>query len=137
MRSLLKGTVLSLLLLGTAQADVVVVVNPLGPDTLSKVQVSKLYLGKTKHLPGMGKARVIEMSDDSELKREFHEKVTHKNGSQLQAYWSQLIFTGKGKPPSEVGSSELVLSIVGADPNAIGYVDESVVDERVKIAYRP
>ena len=137
MSALFKGALLSLLLIGSAQADVVVIVNLLGPDYLSQSQVSKLYLGKSKHLPGQGKAYIIDMVDDSNIKREFHNKVTHKNASQLQAYWSRLIFTGKGKPPHTVRTPELILSLVGSKANAIGYIDEALVNDRVKIAYRP
>jgi len=137
MSALFKGALLSLLLIGSAQADVVVIVNLLGPDYLSQSQVSKLYLGKTKHLPGQGKAYIIDMADDSDIKREFHNKITHKNASQLQAYWSRLIFTGKGKPPHTVRTPELILSLVGSKANAIGYIDEALVNDRVKIAYRP
>jgi len=138
MNTLLNGILLSLLLgTGVAQAKVVVIANPLGPDSLSQSQVSKLYLGKSKHLPNQGRAFVIEMADESGIKDEFHSKVTHKNAAQLQAYWSRLIFTGKGKPPHTVRSSELVLSLVGSKPNAIGYVDEAFVDDRVNVVYRP
>lgn len=137
MSALFKGALLSLLLIGSAQADVVVIVNLLGPDYLSQSQVSKLYLGKSKHLPGQGKAYIIDMVDGSDIKREFHNKVTHKNASQLQAYWSRLIFTGKGKPPHTVRTPELILSLVGSKANAIGYIDEALVNDRVKIAYRP
>ncbi len=137
MRALLKGTLLSLLLLGTAQAEVVVVVNPLGPDSLSQSQVSKLYLGKSKNLAGRGKAYIIEMVEGSDLRREFHAKVTHKNESQLQAYWSRLVFTGKGTPPKTVRTPALVLSLVSSTPNAIGYIDAALVDDSVKIAYKP
>lgn len=137
MSALLKGALLSLLLIASARADVVVIVNLLGPDYLSEIQVSKLYLGKSKHLPGQGKAYIIDMADDSDIKREFHQKVTHKNTSQLQAYWSRLIFTGKGKPPHTVRTPELILSLVSNNENAIGYIDESLVNDSVKIAYRP
>lgn len=137
MRVLVKSALLSLLLMGSALADVVVIVNPLGPDYLSQAQVSKLYLGKSKSLPGQGKAYIIDMTDDSDTKREFHSKVTHKNAAQLQAYWSRLIFTGKGKPPHTVRTPELILLLVSGKANAIAYVDEAFVDDRVKIAYRP
>lgn len=137
MSALLKGVLLALMFIGSAQADVVVIVNLLGPDYLSQTQVSKLYLGKSKQLPSQGKAYIIDMADDSEIKREFHQKVTHKSESQLQAYWSRLIFTGKGKPPHKVRTPELVLSLVASNENAIGYIDESLVNDRVKIAYRP
>lgn len=138
MSMLWKGILLSLLLVtGVVQAKVVVIANPLGPDSLSKSQLNKLYLGKSKHLPGQGKAFIIEMPDGSETKHEFHRKVTNKSAAQLQAHWSRLIFTGKGKPPHTVRTAELIMSLVRSNPNAIGYVDETFVDDRVTVVYRP
>jgi len=137
MKPLLKSVFLLLLFSWTVKADVVVIVNPLGPDHLSQSQVKKLYLGKSKYLPELGKAYIIEMTDGDTIRTEFHAKVTHKSAAQLQAYWSRLIFTGKGKPPHTVRTPELILSLVASKSNAIAYIDESLVDDRVKVAYRP
>ena len=137
MKSLLTRVFLLLLFSWSVHADVVVIVNPLGPDHLTQSQVNKLYLGKTKYLPKQGKAYIIEMADGDAMKNEFHAKVTRKNAAQLKSYWARLIFTGKGKPPHTVRTTELILSLVGSKPNAIAYVDESFVDDRVKVAYRP
>ena len=120
-----------------AQAGVAVIANPTGPDALSKAQVAKLYLGKSKKLPNGSKAEVIEQAEISAIRAEFHAAVTGKSDSQLQAYWSRLIFTGKGKPPKTIGSSSLIKSQVASHPNAIAYIDEAEVDDSVKVVFRP
>jgi len=51
----------------------------------------------------------------------------------MKAYWSRLVFTGKGKPPMSVGSASEMLSAVAADSSAIGYVDASQVNDSVKV----
>jgi len=63
--------------------------------------------------------------------------VTGKSDSQLQAYWSRLVFTGKGKPPKTIGSSALIKSQVASRANAIAYIDSSEVDDSVKVVFTP
>ena len=137
MKLLAKAVLTAALISGVAQADVVVIANPTGPDALSKAQVAKLYLGKSKKLPNGAKAEVIEQAEISAIRAEFHASVTGKSDSQLQAYWSRLIFTGKGKPPKTIGSSSLIKSQVASRPSAIAYIDEAEVDDSVKIVFRP
>lgn len=137
MKLLAKAVLTAALISGAAQAGVVVIANPTGPDALSKAQVAKLYLGKSKKLPNGAKAEVIEQAESSAIRAEFHDAVTGKSDSQLQAYWSRLIFTGKGKPPKTIGSSALIKSQVASHSNAIAYIDEAEVDDSVKVVFRP
>ncbi|MFT5809183.1 MAG: ABC-type phosphate transport system substrate-binding protein [Moritella dasanensis] len=137
MKLLAKVALAAALISGVAQAGVVVIANPTGPDALSKAQVSKLYLGKSKKLPNGAKARVIEQATGSDIRDEFHAGVTGKSDSQLQAYWSRLVFTGKGKPPKTIGSASLIKSQVASHANAIAYIDSSEVDDSVKVVFTP
>lgn len=132
-----KAALAAVLVSSTAQANVVIIANPAGPDMLSKAQVSKLYLGKTKKLPNGMKAQIIEQSQGSALRAEFHEAITGKTDAQLQSYWSRLVFTGKGKPPKTIASSDLIRSQVASHPTAIGYIDEADLTSSVKVVYRP
>ena len=137
MKLLAKVALTAALISGVAQANVVVIANPAGPDALSKAQVSKLYLGKSKKLPNGVKAQVIEQVTGSAIRGEFHAGVTGKSDSQLQAYWSRLVFTGKGKPPKAIGSPALIRSQVASHANAIAYIDSSEVDDTVKVVFTP
>lgn len=136
MNFIAKLALVSSLFSGLAQASVVVIANPNGPDVLSKVQVAKLYLGKSKKLPNGVKAQVIEHNEGSDLRAQFHAGVTGKSDAQLQSYWSRLVFTGKGKPPKTIKSSALIKSQVASHPNTIGYIDESEVDSSVKVVFK-
>lgn len=137
MKLLAKVMLATALFSGIAQAGVVVIGNPSGPDALSKSQVSKLYLGKSKKLPNGGKASVVEQAKGSAARDAFHAAITGKSDAQLQAYWSRLVFTGKGKPPKALGSSASVKNSVASNVNAIGYIDEADLDASVKVVFRP
>ncbi len=51
----------------------------------------------------------------------------------MQAIWSKIVFTGKGKPPKECKSSVEVKKVVSENVNAIGYIEKSAVDDSVKV----
>ena len=78
---------------------------------------------------------VIAINQESDTKsvEEFNEKLLNKSASQLKAYWSKQIFTGKGTPPKEVSNDTEVIKLVSTNPNLIGYVDASTVNDSVKV----
>ncbi len=123
--------------MGSAFAEPVIVGNLNGVDNISASDAKKLFLGKLKTLPNGTKPIVVEYPDGSAIREEFHSKVTQKSGSQLQAYWSQLVFTGKGTPPKEVSSSAAVIAEITSNSSVIGYIDSTEVTDQLKIIYQP
>ncbi len=114
-------------------AEVVVVVHPSNSAALNAEEISKLYLGRTKSFPD-GKAAIpVGQTEGSASTESFNQKVLNKTGSQIKAYWSKLVFTGKGTPPKEVGSDQEVIELVSQNPSVIGYVDKSAVTDAVKV----
>jgi ABC-type phosphate transport system substrate-binding protein len=114
-------------------AGQVVVVNPANGDALDATAISKIYLGKLKKFPSGASVVAVNQKAGSAGKVEFDKKVTKKSASQIKAYWAKLMFSGKGKPPKEVGSDSDVKSFIAGEPNGIGYIDESSVDDSVKV----
>lgn len=125
------------LLLGwsiSARADVVVVVHPKNPlNSISKDQVSNLFLGRTSSFPNGAPAKPIELPDTEPAFIAFHAKFTEMKPSRLKAHWSKLVFSMRVMPPREVSSAVEVRQLVAADPNAIGYLDQSEVEASVKV----
>ena len=74
----------------------------------------------------------IEMGLDRPLYEQFYTKVTGKTGAQVKAAWSRLVFSGKGTPPKELGSSAEVKKFVAANADGIGYIEKSALDGSVK-----
>lgn len=120
-----------------AQADIVVVVGAKSSvGTLTKAQVSDLYLGKAKDFPSGGIALTTVLGSGA-LKDEFFEKVLGKTDSQARSVWARLVFTGGGTAPKEVPDSADVKKLANANPNVIGFIDKSAVDSQVKVIYAP
>lgn len=114
-------------------ADVAVIVHPSNPNTLDASELSRIFLGKVKNFPDGSQAVPINQGESTAATGEFNSKVLSKSASQLKAYWSKLVFTGKGTPPKAVGSDADAISLVASNPNIIGYVDASKVDASVKV----
>lgn len=128
----------SLILLAAlpAAAEVVVVVGAKTPATaLAQKQVADIFLGRTTSLPGGASAVLVDLPESNALREEFYMKLTGKSAAQAKAYWAKLAFTGKGIPPTEVGSSAEVKKAVAATPGGIGYIDKGTIDDTVKVVF--
>ncbi|EIK43698.1 hypothetical protein O59_003578 [Cellvibrio sp. BR] len=118
-------------------AEVAVIVHPSSAiASMSEDEIARLFLGKTKSFPGGAQAVPINQNEGSAVREKFNETVCKKNASQYKAYWSQLVFTGKGTPPKDGGDDAGVKALVAANTNMIGYVDASVVDASVKVVFK-
>jgi len=114
-------------------AEIAVIVNLTNNDTLDKSQIKKIFLGKLKRFPSGSQTVAITQKASSKTRTEFDKKVLKKSASQLKAYWSKLLFTGKGQPPKEVLNDAEMLELVASNPNMIGFIDASSVSDTVKV----
>ncbi|WP_171014136.1 substrate-binding domain-containing protein [Chitinivorax sp. B] len=136
MKAKLLNVLLATLFLSmpVAHAEIAVVVGAKsGVGSLSSDQVSQIFLGKTNNFPGGGQAVPIDQSESAGAREEFYTKVTGKSAAQVKAYWSKLIFSGKGQPPKEVGNDAAVKKLVADNPNMIGYIEKGAIDSSVKV----
>lgn len=132
------GLTLIVLALGVAAsataADMVVVVSVGNPvTTLSKNQVADIFLGKTSRFPDGRQAVPVDQAEGSAARDAFYLKFAGKSPSQIKAYWSKIIFTGRGQPPPEVSNSAEVKQYVIEHTDAIGYIDQNMVDGSVSV----
>jgi ABC-type phosphate transport system substrate-binding protein len=121
---------------GVAMADVVVVVSAKNPvAALSRAQVEDIFLGKTIHFPDGAAAVAIDQPEGSAVRDEFYNKVTGKTAAQIKAYWSKIIFTGRGQPPPSVSNTIEMMKRIGANPAAIGYIDRNMINDSVRVVF--
>jgi hypothetical protein len=59
------------------------------------------------------------------------------SAAQVKAFWSKIIFTGRGQPPKTVATSREAKQLLVASPNAISYIDQSLVDSSVRVVFTP
>ena len=119
--------------MSVASAEVVVVVSAKSTVSgLSDNQVANIFLGKASRLPNGDRAVPVDQSDGTRTRDEFYQKLVGKSPAQVKAHWSKAIFTGKGQPPKEVGDSKATRRAVAGNPDFIGYIDSSAIDQSVK-----
>jgi ABC-type phosphate transport system substrate-binding protein len=111
-----------------ASAELVIIVNPSSPATrIFPSQAAQFFLG------GSVQFTPVEQPADSAIRAEFYKKVLEKEPAQVEAIWSKIAFTGKGKPPTEMKNSAEVKKAVATNPKAIGYIEKGAVDDTVKV----
>jgi ABC-type phosphate transport system substrate-binding protein len=135
MRALTLSLLIGLLgMIELASADVVVVVNARsGVERLSRDEVTNIFLGRYRRLPDGVTAMPIDQPESSALRAEFYRKLVNKNLSEINAYWSRLIFSGKTAPPRQAEHGAEVPNLLAANPGAIAYLERSQVDRRFRI----
>lgn len=118
----------------SASADLAIVVNPNSPiNEMSAEEVADLFLAKASRTAEGVKVIPIDQAESGQSRKEFYERVVKKSPSQLNSYWSRLIFTGKGRPPFAVTDDAEVLELVAANPSMLGYVAIGAVNDQVKV----
>ena len=118
------------------KADVVAVVSAKSPiAALDKSQVADIFLGKASRFPNGLQAVPIDQAEGSAVRDEFYGKVVGKTAAQIKAYWSKIIFTGRGQPPPSVSNSIEMKKRISENPAAIGYIDRSMVDDSVRVVF--
>lgn len=133
----LLGLALSLAV-GPVIADVVAVVSSKSlVTTLTKAQLTDIFLGKANRFPNGAAAVPIDQPEGSAVRNEFYARFAEKSAAQIKAFWSKIIFTGRGQPPKEVADSIELKKRLGENPSAIGYIEENMVDDSVKVVLRP
>ncbi|WP_339720934.1 phosphate ABC transporter substrate-binding protein [uncultured Paraglaciecola sp.] len=114
-------------------ADVVVIVHPSNDAALSQKDVQRIFLGKEKKFSNGKEVLPINQVPSSNARGSFDTDTLGRSSTQIAAYWSKLVFTGKGIPPKELDNDAEVLAIVADNQNAIGYVDSASVSDAVKV----
>jgi ABC-type phosphate transport system substrate-binding protein len=118
------------------KADVVAVVSAKSPITaLSMSQVADIFFGKATRFPNGVHAFPVDQAEGSAVRDEFYSKVFGKTPAQIKAYWSKIIFTGRGQPPPSVSSDIEMKKRISENLAAIGYIDRSLVDDSVRIVF--
>jgi ABC-type phosphate transport system substrate-binding protein len=119
---------------GAIAGEVVPVVSAKSPvKGLNAEQVADIFLGKTSRFPDGTLAVPIDQAEDSPTREKFYAQFTGKSPAQVKAYWAKIIFTGRGQPPRQVTGSVEARKLIAQSPNAIGYIDSSLIDDTVRV----
>lgn len=139
MKKLLFGIIFGGLLSAfhcSASGNIVVVVSKNSSvETLNSSQVANLFLSRTNYFPNGERSVPVEFSQ-SKFKDEFYQIIAGKSSKQLMAYWTTLVFTGKGRPPKAYRDLQPLIQSLLAEKSFITYLDIKLVTDDMKVVYR-
>jgi ABC-type phosphate transport system substrate-binding protein len=105
--------------------------------TLSKAQVTDIFLGKVSRFPDGTPVIPIDQVEGSLARDEFYAAYAAKSPAQIKSYWAKIIFTGRGQPPKTASNDVDIRKLIAANPQAISYIERSAVDSSVKVLRQP
>ena len=133
LRLILQALLLALACAHVGAAELVVIVSAKNPVTALRAdQVADIFLAQTGRFPGGDEAMALDQPVGNPLRDEFYSKVAAKSPALMKAYWTKMVFTGRGQPPRELPSSAAVRKMVAENPSMIGYIDRAALDASVK-----
>lgn len=106
-----------------------------GVESLSREQVVNIFMGRYRRLPSDAIAQPYDLAADDEGKAAFYAGLIGKNLSEVNAYWARLVFSGSTSPPQTVSDPATMLRVVATTPGAVGYVQRSAVNARVRVVF--
>lgn len=122
------------LMVNTALAEVVVVVSAQNPtETLSRSELRDIYLGRLNRFSNGAAVEPFDQRESSPVYSEFYRYYLEMTPTQIKAHRSKLIFTGRGRPPPLVTNDVAMANTIATSPRAIGYLDSSITDERLRV----
>jgi len=125
---------IALLCGGARAADLLVIVSAKTPAlSLRADQVADIFLAQDARLPNGADVTPLDLPVGSPLRDQFYQKVAAKTPALARAYWTKMVFTGRGQPPREIGNSVAMRKLVAANPGYIGYIDSAALDDSVQV----
>jgi ABC-type phosphate transport system substrate-binding protein len=111
-----------------------VVANAEGTATkITRDDLARVFLGKKTLWESGSRVMPAMMDEEASKMQPFLDQVLKKSVEQYRAYWKRLLFSGGGTAPRTFRNSSQVLEFVAKNPGAIGVVEPSAVDDRVKV----
>lgn len=121
---------------GSAVAELVVVVNSRsGVAAMTRNEVINIFFGRYRQFFNGLEAQPVDLLDSHPDRARFYNALVGKDLSEINAYWSKQIFSGRTPPPPRLASTEEVLRWVASHPGGIGFVDLNKADARVRVVY--
>lgn len=125
----------SLLFAGTVYADgkVAVIVNSANTQALSKLDIKNIYSDIVTTWENGKTISVYNLPLKSPAREEFSRGVLKMSASSAEMELNNLKITNRMKNPQKEKREKLVVSIVARNPDAVGYVSASLVENKTGI----
>jgi ABC-type phosphate transport system substrate-binding protein len=114
-------------------AQISIIANKSVPvNSIEMGNVNQIYLLKARTWSNGTSINPIILKSENETCKQFFSALG-TDFMEMKKFWMKLQLTGAGKPPEGVGSEDEVISKVESTPGAIGFVNASKVNSKVKV----
>ena len=110
-------------------AGTAVIINANNNSGIDIDTVKKIYLGKVKAFPDGSRAIPLTFEQGNNIRDAFNNNVLGKSESQYSAFWSKLVFTGRGTPPEMRATEDEMAAI----ESAMRQLKHSIQPEQVQL----
>lgn len=117
-------------------AEISIIVHPSNKADIPSKDIKRIFLGVNRRYSDGAEAVPISYQLDTDLSKEFSNKVLDKSPHQLKAYWAKMLFSGKGTPPKVMDNVEHIVILVSNNPSLIGFVPSEAVNDSVRVVKR-
>ncbi|MCL2635030.1 MAG: hypothetical protein FWD50_00145 [Betaproteobacteria bacterium] len=119
-----------------ASGSLAVVVNArCGVAVLTRNEVINIFFGRYRLFFNGREAQPADLEDSHPLRGQFYRRLVGKDVSEINAYWSRQIFSGRMQALPKVATPEEMSKWVVANPCGIGFVEQGRVDARFNIVH--
>ncbi len=118
----------------SVQAEIAVVVHPSNTQTLTDSDIKNLFTGRQKSFPDGSPAIILNLPSGDPTQSAFNTNALGRSDAQLKAFWSKMMFTGKGNPPKEVENSQM-LQLIAENPSMVGVIEASQATAAVRVVF--
>lgn len=116
-----------------AQSYKVIVNSSNSVSSVSKSELSDLFLKKKAKWASGQSVSPVDLSAKSSIRESFSQEILGKSVGAIKSYWQQFVFAGKGTPPVEKNSDNEVIEYVKSNEGAVGYISSGGNTAGVKV----
>jgi ABC-type phosphate transport system substrate-binding protein len=134
---MLGSLLLALMVIGSmpTQAQISIVVAKSSHQTAGAGDLRQMFSG-AKLTWSAGEKVAIADQPEAAIGKAFYDKFIGKSLSQVRTEWMKLVLSGQAAAPKKCSDDDAVKAFVRENPNAVGFISSSAVDESVKELYR-
>lgn len=131
---LLTGLLLFFFSAESLQAKICVVVSSSSTNTVSEGAAKKIFSGKKFNWESGNKIVIIDQKDN-ETAKNFYKQFLGISIQKNRSNWLKVVLSGKSIAPTVCKDAKEVKEKLAENPDAIAYIDESEVDDSVKVLF--
>lgn len=103
------------------------------PDTISKRDISRIFLKQRTRWPDGQDAEPVDQARTTAVHEVFLREVLGKTPAQVESHWQAQIFSGRANLPQVFNSDADVVDFVRRNRGAVGYVSADASTDGVKV----